>query len=72
MFLHHWGKGKAVDLAKAVKHAVDTQHQEKRPGRLMRSSSSRKNVRCAAALAAAVAALIAWFIFDARWRGLFR
>jgi hypothetical protein len=26
MFLHYWGKGKAVDLAKAVKHAVDTQH----------------------------------------------
>jgi len=26
MFLHYWGKGKAVDLAKAVKHAVDMQH----------------------------------------------
>jgi len=26
MFLHYWGKGKAIDLAKAVKHAVDTQH----------------------------------------------
>jgi hypothetical protein len=25
MFLHYWGKGKAVDLAKAVKKAVDTQ-----------------------------------------------
>ena len=26
LFLHYWGKGKAVDLAKAVKRAVDTQH----------------------------------------------
>src|SRR6187455_3259021 len=26
MFLHYWGKGRAVDLAKAVKRAVDTQH----------------------------------------------
>ena len=25
MFLHYWGKGKAVDLARAVKKAVDTQ-----------------------------------------------
>ena len=25
MFLHYWGKGKAVDLAKAVKKAIDTQ-----------------------------------------------
>jgi hypothetical protein len=29
LFLHYWGKGKAVDLAKAVKHALDTQHLEK-------------------------------------------
>ena len=29
LFLHYWGKGRAVDLAKAVKHAVDTQHLEK-------------------------------------------
>jgi len=29
LFLHYWGKGKAVDLAKAVKRAVDTQHLEK-------------------------------------------
>jgi hypothetical protein len=26
MFLHYWGKGKAVDLARAVKKALDTQH----------------------------------------------
>ena len=25
MFLHYWGKGQAVDLARAVKKAVDTQ-----------------------------------------------
>ena len=25
MFLHYWGKGKAVDLPRAVKKAVDTQ-----------------------------------------------
>ena len=25
MFLHYWGKGKAVDLARAVKKAMDTQ-----------------------------------------------
>ena len=25
MFLHYWGKGKAVDLARAIKKAVDTQ-----------------------------------------------
>jgi Domain of Unknown Function (DUF1259) len=25
LFLHYWGKGKAVDLAKAVKRAIDTQ-----------------------------------------------
>jgi hypothetical protein len=25
LFLHYWGKGKAVDLAKAVKTALDTQ-----------------------------------------------
>jgi hypothetical protein len=25
MFLHYWGKGKAVDLARAVKKAIDTQ-----------------------------------------------
>lgn len=25
MFLHYWGKGKAIDLARAVKKAVDTQ-----------------------------------------------
>jgi len=29
LFLHYWGKGKATDLAKAVKHAVDTQRLEK-------------------------------------------
>jgi hypothetical protein len=29
LFLHYWGKGEAVDLAKAVKHGVDTQHLEK-------------------------------------------
>ena len=26
MFLHYWGKGKAADLAKAVKKALDAQH----------------------------------------------
>jgi hypothetical protein len=25
MFLHYWGKGKAVDLAKAVKNALNAQ-----------------------------------------------
>jgi len=25
VFLHYWGKGKAVDLAKAVKKALNTQ-----------------------------------------------
>ncbi len=25
LFLHYWGKGKAVDLAKAVKRALNTQ-----------------------------------------------
>jgi len=29
LFLHYWGKGKAADLAKSVKHALDTQHLEK-------------------------------------------
>jgi len=37
----------------------------------MRSSTSRKNVRWASALAAAVATLVAWFILDAHLRGLF-
>jgi len=27
VFLHYWGKGRAVDLAKAVKKALDTQHR---------------------------------------------
>lgn len=26
MFLHYWGKGKAADLARAVRHALDAQH----------------------------------------------
>jgi hypothetical protein len=29
MFLHYWGKGKAVDLAKAVKNALNAQHEMK-------------------------------------------
>ena len=29
MFLHYWGKGKAVDLAKAVKNALTTQQSMK-------------------------------------------
>ena len=29
MFLHYWGKGKAVDLAKAVKNALNTQQSMK-------------------------------------------
>jgi hypothetical protein len=29
VFLHYWGKGKALDLAKGVKRALDTQHLEK-------------------------------------------
>jgi len=37
----------------------------------MRSSTSRKNVGWALALAAAVAAPVAWFILDAHLRGLF-
>jgi hypothetical protein len=31
----------------------------------------RKNVRAVLAIAAAVAALVAWFIIDAHWQGLF-
>ena len=26
VFLHYWGKGKAIDLAQAVKQALDAQH----------------------------------------------
>ena len=29
MFLHYWGKGKAVDLASGVKKALDAQHAVK-------------------------------------------
>jgi hypothetical protein len=29
MFLHYWGKGKAVALAKGVKQALDTQKAAK-------------------------------------------
>ena len=29
LFLHYWGKGKAVDLAKAIKKALNSQHLSK-------------------------------------------
>jgi len=29
VFLHYWEKGKAVDLAKAVRKALDAQHEVK-------------------------------------------